>query len=95
SSSEIAKLTHAVNQQTSAVTTAMMAMLKQLQPTLPPAPVKVVEEIYVTCGDAHLYYQCLTAGGNTFPEFRDNIQEETYTDPDLTEYAIKVPPPPV
>nr|GEZ45175.1 reverse transcriptase domain-containing protein [Tanacetum cinerariifolium] len=31
SSSEIAKLTHAVNQQTSVVTTAMMAMLKQLQ----------------------------------------------------------------
>nr|GEY07656.1 reverse transcriptase domain-containing protein [Tanacetum cinerariifolium] len=98
--------------------------------------------------------QCLAAGGNTFPEFRDNIQgyvlaaainynqgsgslpsntvanpkgelkaittrsglvidrptvptppksitpevdervEETYTDPDLTEYTIKVPPPP-
>nr|GEY81740.1 reverse transcriptase domain-containing protein [Tanacetum cinerariifolium] len=30
-SSEIAKLTHAVNQQTSVVTTAMTAMLKQLQ----------------------------------------------------------------
>nr|GEV22306.1 hypothetical protein [Tanacetum cinerariifolium] len=38
SSSEIAKLTHAVNQQTST------------------------------------YYQCLAAGGNTFPELRDNIQ---------------------
>nr|GEZ91286.1 reverse transcriptase domain-containing protein [Tanacetum cinerariifolium] len=37
-SSEIAKLTHAVNQ------------------------------------GAHPYYQCLAAGGNTFPEFRDNIQ---------------------
>nr|GFB75056.1 reverse transcriptase domain-containing protein [Tanacetum cinerariifolium] len=24
---------------------------------------------------AHSYYQCLAAGGNTFPEFRDNIQE--------------------
>nr|GFD14121.1 hypothetical protein [Tanacetum cinerariifolium] len=23
---------------------------------------------------AHPYYQCLAAGGNTFPEFRDNIQ---------------------
>nr|GEX18999.1 reverse transcriptase domain-containing protein [Tanacetum cinerariifolium] len=33
-----------------------------------------VEEICVTCGGAHLYYQCLAAGGNTFPEFRDNIQ---------------------
>nr|GEU94190.1 hypothetical protein [Tanacetum cinerariifolium] len=37
SSSEIAKLTHAVNQQTSAVTTAMTAMLKQLQANPPPA----------------------------------------------------------
>nr|GEX27505.1 reverse transcriptase domain-containing protein [Tanacetum cinerariifolium] len=33
SSSEIAKLTHAVNQQTSAVTTAMTAILKQFQAT--------------------------------------------------------------
>nr|GFA22796.1 hypothetical protein [Tanacetum cinerariifolium] len=74
SSSEIAKLTHAVNQQTSAVTTVMTAMLKQLQANPPPAPVKAVEEICVTCGGAHLYYQCLAAGGNTFLEFRDNIQ---------------------
>nr|GEY41019.1 reverse transcriptase domain-containing protein [Tanacetum cinerariifolium] len=122
SNSEIAKLTHVVNQQTSA------------------------------------YYQCLAAGGNTFPELRDNIQgyvsaaavnynqsnpgsgslpsntvanpkgelkaittrsglvtdgptiptpsqsinpkvdervEETFTDPDLAEYTIKVPPPSV
>nr|GEX74886.1 hypothetical protein [Tanacetum cinerariifolium] len=40
----------------------------------PPAPVKAVEEIYVTCGGAHPYYQCLATGGNTFSEFRDNIQ---------------------
>nr|GFB16041.1 hypothetical protein [Tanacetum cinerariifolium] len=73
SSSEIAKLTHAVNQQTSAVTTAMTAMLKQLQATPRPAPVKAVEEIYVTCGGAHPYYQCLAVGDNAFPEFRDNI----------------------
>nr|GEV52132.1 reverse transcriptase domain-containing protein [Tanacetum cinerariifolium] len=155
---EIAKLTHAVNQQTSVVTTAMTAMLKQLQSNPPPAPVKAVEEICVTCKGAHPPYQCLAAGGNTFLEFRDNIQdyvsaaasnynqgnpgyrpqgvanqmrppgklkaittrsglvtdgpsvptppkfvtleedervEETYTDPDLTEYTIKVPPPPV
>nr|GEY34857.1 hypothetical protein [Tanacetum cinerariifolium] len=50
SSSEIAKLTHAVNQQTSAVTTVMTAILKQFQATPPPASVKFVEEIYVTCG---------------------------------------------
>nr|GEW29010.1 hypothetical protein [Tanacetum cinerariifolium] len=49
SSSEIAKLTHAVNQQTSDVTTAMMAMLKQLQSNPPLAQVKAVEEICITC----------------------------------------------
>nr|GEU37693.1 hypothetical protein [Tanacetum cinerariifolium] len=71
---EIAKLTHAVNQQTSVVTTAMTAMLKQLQSNPPPAQVKAVEEICVTCGGAYPYCQCLAAGGNTFPEFWDNIQ---------------------
>nr|GEX33130.1 hypothetical protein [Tanacetum cinerariifolium] len=74
SSSEIAKLTHAVNQQTSAVTTTMTVIFKQFQATPPPAFVKGVEEIYVTCGGAHPYYPCLTAGGNTFPDIRDNIQ---------------------
>nr|GEU95375.1 hypothetical protein [Tanacetum cinerariifolium] len=139
SSYELAKLTHAVNQRTRAVTTAMTAMLKQFQSNPPPAEVKAVEEICVTCGGAHPYYQCLAASGNTFPEYRDNIQgsgtlpgntvanpklkaittrsglvtegptvpnppksinpeedecvEETYTNPDLTEYTIKVPPP--
>nr|GEU95216.1 hypothetical protein [Tanacetum cinerariifolium] len=73
SSSEIAKLTHAVNQQTSVVTTAMMAMLKQLQANPPSALVKADKEICVNCRGAHLYYQCLVAGGNTFPEFRDKI----------------------
>nr|GFA14324.1 hypothetical protein [Tanacetum cinerariifolium]GFA15960.1 hypothetical protein [Tanacetum cinerariifolium] len=74
SSSEIAKLTHAVNQQTNAVTTAMTAILKQFQATPHPASVKAIEEISVTCGGAHPYYQCLTADGNTFLEFQDNIQ---------------------
>nr|GEX54470.1 reverse transcriptase domain-containing protein [Tanacetum cinerariifolium] len=73
-SSEIAKLTHAVNQQTNAVTTAMTAILKQFQANPPPAPVKAFEETCVTCEGAHPYYQWLSAGGNTFPEFRDNIQ---------------------
>nr|GEW81046.1 reverse transcriptase domain-containing protein [Tanacetum cinerariifolium] len=132
----------------------MTAMLKQLQSNPPPAQVKAVEEICVTCEGAHPYYQCLAAGDNTFPEFKDNIQgyisvaagnynqgnpgyrpqcvanqmrppaittrsglatdgptvptppksvtpeedecvEKTYTDPDLAEYTIKVPPPPV
>nr|GEU76060.1 hypothetical protein [Tanacetum cinerariifolium] len=71
---EIAKLTHAVNQQTSAVTTVMTAILKQFQATSPPASVKSIEEICVTCGGAHPYYQCLAAGGNTFLELRENIQ---------------------
>nr|GFA80848.1 hypothetical protein [Tanacetum cinerariifolium] len=62
------------SKQTSAVTTAMTAMLKQFQSNSPPAQVKAVEEICVTCEGAHLYYQCLAAGGNTFPEFWDNIQ---------------------
>nr|GFA74461.1 reverse transcriptase domain-containing protein [Tanacetum cinerariifolium] len=74
SNSEVAKLTHAVNQQTSAMTAAMTAMLKKFQTTQPPAPVKAVEEICVTCESAHPYYQRLAAGGNTFPELRDNIQ---------------------
>nr|GEY46502.1 reverse transcriptase domain-containing protein [Tanacetum cinerariifolium] len=45
SSSEIAKLTHAVNQQTSYVTTAKTSILKQIQATPRPAFVKAVEEI--------------------------------------------------
>nr|GEV90139.1 DNA-directed DNA polymerase [Tanacetum cinerariifolium] len=161
--SEIAKLTHAVNQQTSVVTTAMTDILKQFQETPPPTSVKAIEETCVTCGGAHPYYQCLVAGGNTFPELRDNIQgyvsaaavnynqgnsvyrppgsgslpsntvanpkgelkaittrsglvldgptvpthptiinpevdervDETLTNPNLSEYTIKVPPPPV
>nr|GEV17086.1 reverse transcriptase domain-containing protein [Tanacetum cinerariifolium] len=145
---------------------------QQFQATPPPALVKAVEETCVTYEGAHPYYQCLTAGGNTFPELRDNIYgyvsaaavnynqgnpgyrppdmanqirppgsgslpsntvanpkgklkaittrsglvidgptiptplqsinpdvdervEETFTDPDLAEYTIKVPPPPI
>nr|GEX22259.1 hypothetical protein [Tanacetum cinerariifolium] len=46
----------------------------KFQATPPPASVKSVEEICVTCGGAHPYYQSLAAGGNTFPELRDNIK---------------------
>nr|GEU43928.1 reverse transcriptase domain-containing protein [Tanacetum cinerariifolium] len=73
SSSEIAKLTHVVNQQTSAMTTAMTAIFKQFQGTPPPASVKTVEKTCVTCGGAHPYYQCHVAGGNIFPKLRDKI----------------------
>nr|GFB66179.1 hypothetical protein [Tanacetum cinerariifolium] len=45
--------------------------------SLPPASVKAVEEICVTCGGAHSYYQCLAADGNTFLELQDNIQGYT------------------
>nr|GEX83498.1 hypothetical protein [Tanacetum cinerariifolium] len=60
--------------QTSAVTTAPTAILKQFQATPPPASVKAVEGLCITCGGTHPYYQCLAVGGNTFPELRDNIQ---------------------
>ncbi|GJW07284.1 hypothetical protein Tco_1569707 [Tanacetum coccineum] len=52
----------------------MTAILKQFQATPPPASVKAVEEICVTCGGDNPYYQCLAADGNTFLEFQDNIQ---------------------
>nr|GEU78131.1 hypothetical protein [Tanacetum cinerariifolium] len=65
---------HILNQQTSAVTTTMTAILKQFQATPPPASVKAIKEICVTYGGAHPYYQCLVTDGNTFPELRDNIQ---------------------
>nr|GEV89507.1 reverse transcriptase domain-containing protein [Tanacetum cinerariifolium] len=74
SSLEIAKLTHVVNQQTSDVTTAMTAILKQFQATPPLASIKSVEETCITCGGAHPYYQCLASSGNTFLKLRDNIQ---------------------
>nr|GEZ70743.1 reverse transcriptase domain-containing protein [Tanacetum cinerariifolium] len=37
-----------------------------------PAPVKAVEENYVTCGGAHSYRNCPATGGNVY---RENIQE--------------------
>ncbi|GJY37055.1 hypothetical protein Tco_0422433 [Tanacetum coccineum] len=73
-SSEMAKLTDAVTQQTSVVTSAMTAMLKQLQATTAPASVKAVSESCVTCGGAHSYRQCPATDGNTFSGYQDNIQ---------------------
>nr|GEU77529.1 reverse transcriptase domain-containing protein [Tanacetum cinerariifolium] len=46
----------------------------KFQATPPPAFIKSIEEICVTCGGAHPYYRCLAADGNTFPKVRDNIQ---------------------
>nr|GEW24426.1 hypothetical protein [Tanacetum cinerariifolium] len=42
----------------------------------PPAPIKAVEEMCVTCGANHNYNHCpLKRGGNEFPIFHDNIQQ--------------------
>nr|GEW96568.1 hypothetical protein [Tanacetum cinerariifolium] len=42
----------------------------------PPAPIKSVKEMCVTCGANHSYNHCpLTRGGNEFPIFHDNIQQ--------------------
>nr|GEX16696.1 hypothetical protein [Tanacetum cinerariifolium] len=87
SSSEIAKLTHAVNQQTSAVTTAMTDILKQFQATPPPSFVKSVEENFVTCSVAHPFYQCLATDGKTFSEFWI-IFKDTFQQPRLTSIRV-------
>ncbi|GKA91442.1 hypothetical protein Tco_0813312 [Tanacetum coccineum] len=55
-----------------ALVDAVKAMLHQK--SSPPAFVKAVEEICVTCGGPHPYHQCLATDGNVFPEYRDNIQ---------------------
>ncbi|GKE54925.1 hypothetical protein Tco_1490081, partial [Tanacetum coccineum] len=54
-----------------ALVDAVRAMLHQKSP---PASVKAVEEICVTCGGPHPYHQCLATDGNAFLEYRDNIQ---------------------
>ncbi|GKC85176.1 hypothetical protein Tco_1140893 [Tanacetum coccineum] len=48
-----------------ALTDAVKAMLLQNK-TPSPAPVKAIEEICVTYGGPHLYYEYLATGGNTF-----------------------------
>ncbi|GJR59263.1 hypothetical protein Tco_1123021 [Tanacetum coccineum] len=68
-SSEMAKLTDAVTQVTNVVATIM----KQIQAPAP-ASVKAVEDLCVTCGDAHSYRQCPATDGNTFTGYHDNIQ---------------------
>ncbi|GJU66060.1 reverse transcriptase domain-containing protein [Tanacetum coccineum] len=47
------------------LTDAVKAMLLQNK-TPSPAPVKAIEEIYVTYGGPHPYYECLATDGNTF-----------------------------
>ncbi|GJZ11320.1 hypothetical protein Tco_0546079 [Tanacetum coccineum] len=48
-----------------ALTDVVKAMLLQNK-TPSPAPVKAIEEICVTCGIPHPYYECLATDGNTF-----------------------------
>ncbi|GJR68249.1 reverse transcriptase domain-containing protein [Tanacetum coccineum] len=55
-----------------ALTDVVKAML--LRKSSPPAFVKAVEEICVTCGGPHPYHQCLATDGNVFLEYQDNIQ---------------------
>nr|GEV68391.1 hypothetical protein [Tanacetum cinerariifolium] len=143
SSSEIAKLTHVVNQQTSAMTTAMTAMLKQFQAT-PTSSFQLRDNIqgYVSAAafnynQGNLSYRPpdmanqirppgsgslpsntvanpkgelkaittrsgLVIDGPTIPTPPQSINlevdervEETFTDPNLAEYTIKVPHLPV
>ncbi|GKC58990.1 reverse transcriptase domain-containing protein, partial [Tanacetum coccineum] len=51
-----------------ALTDAIKAMLLQNK-TPSPALVKAIEEIFVTCGGPHPYYECLATEGNTFNAF--------------------------
>nr|GFA09252.1 hypothetical protein [Tanacetum cinerariifolium] len=99
SSSEMAKLTHVINQQTSVVTTAMNVILKQFQATPPPASIKAVKEI---CGElkAITTRSGLVLDGPFIPmplpfinPDEDEHVEDTLTDPKLGEFTIKVPPP--
>ncbi|GJY43007.1 hypothetical protein Tco_0431220 [Tanacetum coccineum] len=48
-----------------ALTDAVKAMLLQNK-TPSPTPVKAIEEICVTCGGPHPYYECHVTDGNTF-----------------------------
>ncbi|GKD84852.1 hypothetical protein Tco_1356006, partial [Tanacetum coccineum] len=44
------------------------------QKSSPPASVKAIEEICITCGGPHPYHQCLANDGNFFLEYQDNIE---------------------
>nr|GEX62375.1 reverse transcriptase domain-containing protein [Tanacetum cinerariifolium] len=76
---KIAKLTHAVNQQASDVTTAMTAMLKQFQATSPPAPVKAVEENYVTCGEYQKMLKALISNKEKLQELANTPLNENFS----------------
>nr|GEV51625.1 hypothetical protein [Tanacetum cinerariifolium] len=88
-SSELAKLTHAVNQQTSAVTTTMIAILKQFQATSPPPSVKAVKEICVTYGDVI----CIISVSPPMATLSWNFEiifKDTFQQPQLTTIMEKI-----
>nr|GFD18913.1 hypothetical protein [Tanacetum cinerariifolium] len=58
----------------------MTAMLKQFQATSPPAPVKAVEEICVTCEGAHPYTSVLPPVA-TFSQNSEIISKDTFQQP--------------
>ncbi|GKD53483.1 hypothetical protein Tco_1286870 [Tanacetum coccineum] len=103
SSSDIAKLTHVVNQQTSAVTTTKTAILKQFQATPPSASVNPLRRFVLLAVVLIRIISMNTAStsssgslpSNTIanPKEEDEHVEETLTDPEHGEFTIKVPPP--
>nr|GEW06039.1 reverse transcriptase domain-containing protein [Tanacetum cinerariifolium] len=105
SNSEIAKLTHALNQQTSNVTTAMTSMLKQFQATKLLRKFVLLAEVLIRITSVSppvttLSHNSGIISKDTFQQPQlitirvDERAEETFTDPDLAEYTIKVPPSP-
>nr|GEY40372.1 hypothetical protein [Tanacetum cinerariifolium] len=56
-----------------------------------PVPIKVVEEVCVTCGSNYSYNHCpLAHGGNEFSIFHDNIQQfQTVADGNFQEFQTK------
>ncbi|GKE35986.1 hypothetical protein Tco_1455308 [Tanacetum coccineum] len=53
------------NSKITALTNAVKAILLQNK-TPSPTPIETIEEICVTCGEPHPYYECLATDGNTF-----------------------------
>ncbi|GJS87246.1 hypothetical protein Tco_0769882 [Tanacetum coccineum] len=88
SSSDLAKLTHAVNQQTSAVTTAMTAILKQFQATPPLASIKAVEEIYVTVGRLLIHIISVSPPMATLSRNIGIISKDTLQQPRVTTIRV-------
>nr|GEV98661.1 reverse transcriptase domain-containing protein [Tanacetum cinerariifolium] len=90
SSSEIAKLTHAVNQQTSTCLAAGGNTFLEFWDN---------NQGYVSAATGNYNqgnpgYRPQGVANQMRPPEEDECVEETYTDPDLAEYTIKVPPPP-